>query len=125
MPGALDGWWTLHRRFGRLNWAELLEPAIALCECGAPVPQIIGFTSQRNLELFSDPGSASRKWANAMRTYAPGTGTRRTKGEIFRNPDLARTYRRSPQGGRDAFYEGADRRAHRRLFQAHRRMAVA
>ena len=31
-PGALDGWWTLHQRYGKLKWAELFEPAIHACE---------------------------------------------------------------------------------------------
>jgi gamma-glutamyltranspeptidase / glutathione hydrolase len=90
-PGVLDGWWTLHRRFGRLKWAEILEPAIELCERGAPVPQIIASHWRRDLEVFRDPSSAVEEWANAMRTYAP-EGHAPNEGDIFRNPDLARTY---------------------------------
>ena len=37
-PGALDAWWTLHQRYGKLKWAELFEPAIHLAESGVPVP---------------------------------------------------------------------------------------
>jgi gamma-glutamyltranspeptidase / glutathione hydrolase len=105
-PGALDGWWTLHQRYGRLGWAQLLEPAIHLCESGVALPQIIGFNFKRDLAAFRDPSSGVEEWANAMRTYAPG-GRPPEAGEVFRNPDLARTYRSIAEGGRDAFYEGA------------------
>lgn len=105
-PGVLDGWWTMHRRYGRRPWAELLEPAIGFCERGVPVPQIIGFHFNRDLEVLRHPSSGVEEWANAMRTYAP-EGRAPAEGEIFRNPDLARTYRMIAEGGRDAFYEGA------------------
>jgi gamma-glutamyltranspeptidase/glutathione hydrolase len=71
-PGALDGWWTLHQRYGKLKWAELFEPAIHYCENGAPVPQIIGWYIKRNLAAFVRPGSGVEETANAMHTYAPG-----------------------------------------------------
>ena len=58
-PGALDAWWTLHQRYGRLKWSEILEPAIHLCEAGVPVPQIIGFYIKRNLAVFSLAGLRS------------------------------------------------------------------
>ena len=51
-PGALDGWWTLHQRYGKLKWAELFEPAIDACENGDPTPQIIGYYIKRNMAAF-------------------------------------------------------------------------
>ena len=104
-PGALDAWWTLHQRYGRLKWAELFEPAIHLCESGVPVPQIIGYYIKRNIALFVRPGSGVEETANALHTYAPG-GKPPGEGDVFRNPDLARTYRLIAEGGRDAFYGG-------------------
>ena len=104
-PGALDAWWTLHRRYGKLKWAELFQPAIRLCEKGVPVPQIIGYYIGRNLAAFVRPGSGVEETANAMHTYAPG-GQAPGEGDVFRNPDLARTYRMVADGGRDAFYSG-------------------
>ena len=104
-PGALDGWWTLHQRYGRLKWAELFEPAIHLCEQGAPVPEIIAYYIRGNLKAFNRPGAGVEEIANAMHTYAIG-GTGPQTGQIFRNPDLARTYRMIAAGGRDAFYDG-------------------
>ena len=54
--GALDAWWTLHQRYGRLPWKDVLEPAIALCESGVPVPPMISYYIHRNMELFNEPG---------------------------------------------------------------------
>jgi gamma-glutamyltranspeptidase / glutathione hydrolase len=104
-PGALDAWWNLHQRYGRLKWAELFEPAIHMAESGVPVPQIIGFYIKRNLAAFTRPGSGVEETANAMHTWAPN-GKAPGEGDVFRNPDLARTYKMIAQGGRDAFYDG-------------------
>jgi gamma-glutamyltranspeptidase/glutathione hydrolase len=105
VPGALDAWWTLHQRYGKLGWKELFEPAIALCESGVPVPQIIGYYIKRNLAIFERAESGVEETANAKRTYA-SNGHAPGEGDVFRNPDLARTYRLIAQGGRDAFYAG-------------------
>jgi len=104
-PGALDGWWTLHQRYGKLKWAELFEPAIHYCEAGAPVPQIIGWYIKRNMAIFLKPGSGVEETANAVHTYSPG-GNAPNEYDVRRNPDLARTYRMIAEGGRDAFYDG-------------------
>jgi gamma-glutamyltranspeptidase/glutathione hydrolase len=104
-PGALDGWWSLHQRYGKLKWAELFEPAIHYCEAGAPVPQIIGFYIKRNVAAFLRPTAHVEETKNMLHTYAPG-GRAPNEGEVFRNPDLGRTYRMIAQGGRDVFYNG-------------------
>jgi gamma-glutamyltranspeptidase/glutathione hydrolase len=104
-PGALDGWWTLHQRYGKLKWAELFEPAIHYCETGSPAPQIIGWYIKRNLAAFLKAGSGVEETLNAMNTYAPG-GKPPNEYDVRRNPDLARTYRMIAEGGRDAFYDG-------------------
>jgi gamma-glutamyltranspeptidase / glutathione hydrolase len=105
-PGALDAWWTLHQRYGRLKWAQLFEPAIHLCESGVSVPQIIGYYINRNLTGFRRPDSGVEETANAVHTYAP-SGQAPGEGDVFRNPDLARTYRMIAKGGRDEFYAGS------------------
>jgi gamma-glutamyltranspeptidase / glutathione hydrolase len=109
-PGALDAWWTLHRRHGVLEWKSLFDAAIHFCEAGAPVPQIIGYHFKRDLELFRQPGSGVEEFDNAMRTYAPH-GHAPQIGDVFRNPDLARTYAAIAAGGRDVFYDGPIARA--------------
>jgi gamma-glutamyltranspeptidase/glutathione hydrolase len=104
-PGALDAWWTLHQRYGKLKWAELFEPAIHYCESGSPTPQIIGYYIKRNLAAFTRSGSGVEETANAMHTYAPD-GKVPNESDVRRNPDLARTYRIIAEGGRDAYYDG-------------------
>ncbi|WP_158822636.1 gamma-glutamyltransferase family protein [Granulicella sp. S156] len=104
-PGALDGWWMLHQRYGKLKWAELFEPAIHYCEAGDPAPQIIGWYIKRNMAAFLRPHSGVEETANAVRTYSPG-GVSPNEYDVRRNFDLARTYRMIAQGGRDVFYDG-------------------
>ena len=105
VPGAVDGWWQLHRRYGKLKWRELFEPAIHYASAGAPVPPVISYYMRRAMANFSRPNMGIEEVANARATFAPG-GRAPGVGEIFRNPDLARTYRAIGDGGRDAFYEG-------------------
>jgi gamma-glutamyltranspeptidase/glutathione hydrolase len=105
VPGALDAWWNLHQRYGKLKWAELFEPAIHYCETGSPAPQIIGAAIEHNLAAFIKPGSGVEETANAMHTFAPN-GQIPKEGTVRRNPDLARTYRMIAEGGRDAYYDG-------------------
>lgn len=104
-PGALDAWWTLHQRYGKLRWADVLAPAIDIAENGVPVPPIIANYIRLNLAVFRRPGMGIEETANAFHTYAPN-GEAPAVGAVFRNPDLARTYRMIAKGGRDAFYAG-------------------
>ncbi len=105
VPGALDAWWTLHQRYGRLKWAELFEPVIHFSRAGSPVPQIIGYYIKRNMAVFVRPGSGVEETANAVHTYQVDGGPV-NEYDVYRNPDLARTYERIAQGGRDVFYDG-------------------
>jgi gamma-glutamyltranspeptidase/glutathione hydrolase len=104
VPGTVDAWWRLHQRYGKLRWAELFEPAIAYAEGGVPLSPVVAYYMNRAMANFAAPDRGIEEIANAQATYA--SGDRARAGEIFRNPDLARTYRAIAQGGRDAFYEG-------------------
>ncbi len=115
-PGVLDAWWMLHGRYGTLEWKGLFESAIHFCESGAPVPQIVAYQLKRDLEVFRDPRSGVEECTNALRTYAPG-GHAPREGDIFQNPDLARTYRAIAEGGRDVFYDGDIARTIERYFK--------
>lgn len=105
VPGTVDAWWMLHQRYGRLKWAEVLAPAIALAENGAPVPDMIAWYIKRSLANFKRNAGQIEEIDNALKTWAP-TGEAPAAGSVFRNPDLARTLRLIAEGGRDAFYAG-------------------
>jgi gamma-glutamyltranspeptidase/glutathione hydrolase len=98
VPGAVDGWFELHERFGALPMPEVLAPAIRAAEEGEPVPRVIAAAWSRGERLFGDkPGFAE--------TFLPG-GRSPREGELFRNPALARALRALAEGGRDAYYRG-------------------
>jgi gamma-glutamyltranspeptidase/glutathione hydrolase len=98
VPGCVDGWFTLHARFGRLPMAEILAPAIRHARRGFPVTELIAHYWELNAAGRRDqPGFAD--------TYLP-EGRAPRKAEVFRNPDLARTLEELASGGRDAFYTG-------------------
>ena len=99
VPGAVDGWATLHAKFGRLPLADVLAPAIALAREGAPVPRVIAGAWARGRTIFGDkPGFAE--------VFLP-QGAAPREGEVFKNPALARTYEAIARGGRDAYYKGS------------------
>ncbi len=98
VPGAVDGWFELHDRYGTLPMAEILAPAIRYAEQGFPVSEIIAYWWERNVE-------SRREYAGFSETFLPD-GSAPKKGELFKNPDLAKTYRAVADGGRDAFYKG-------------------
>ena len=105
VPGAVDAWWEMHQRYGKLPWAEVLEPAANLAERGVPVPQAIAWYLKANMARFAATAVPIEDKANALKVFTR-EGRTPAEGEIFRNPDLARTLRAIGQGGRDAFYDG-------------------
>ena len=104
-PGAVDAWWTLHQRYGRLAWADLFAPAIDLAEQGAPVAQTVAHYLDASVRGFARPGRGIEEVENLKEIWAP-QGSTPAEGEVFANPALARTYRLIAAGGRDAYYEG-------------------
>ena len=98
VPGCVDGWFELHRRFGKLSMKEILEPAINYAEDGFPLSEVIAYYWERAVKAF-------KNYKNFQKLYAPG-GKILKKGDIFKNPELARTYRLLAEKGRDVFYKG-------------------
>ncbi len=82
VPGCLRGWESMHRRFGRLPWRDLFQPAIYYCRHGFPVTEVI-----------------QGDWEDS----APGAPR---VGEIVRNPELAHAYSLIAELGADALYAG-------------------
>jgi len=104
-PGAVDAWWTLHERHGRLKWADLFAPAIEMAEAGTPVPQTIAYYLALSHRFFTKPGTGIEEVENFKKVWAP-KGATPVEGEVFANPALALTYRLIAAGGREGFYGG-------------------
>ena len=98
VPGACAGWFDLIERHGSLSMADILAPAIRLASEGFPVAPITSYSWQRGAQnqLKSAP--------NGHELTIDGRGP--IPGEIFRNPNLARTFESVANGGKDAFYQG-------------------
>src|SRR5919201_3066326 len=101
VPGAVDAWSELHKKFGKLKLSDDLEPAAKYADEGFPVTELIAFYWHFAPELYKDlPGAF-------LETYTlDGKGRTPAKGEIFKNPALAKTLRLIGEKGRDAFYKG-------------------
>ena len=98
VPGCVDGWFSLHKRFGKTPMPQLLSHAIRYAREGYAVHDEAAFYWPSMIRRFG-------KYPNVMSTYAP-TGAAPKRGEIFKNPALANTLDKIATGGRDAFYKG-------------------
>lgn len=99
VPGAVSAWVDLSRRFGRLPFADLFAPAVDYAERGYHVTPLVAEQWRRAaLELHVQPGFREAFMPDGR---APETG------ELYRNPDLARTLRSIAETEGDAFYRGA------------------
>tara|TARA_B100001123_G_scaffold286346_1_gene319167 strand:- start:936 stop:2465 length:1530 start_codon:yes stop_codon:yes gene_type:complete len=98
VPGAVDGWDQLLKRFGTMSFAEVLAPAIAYGRDGFPVSEIIQ-------GQWAASEATLAEWPTSAATYLPN-GRPPEVGEVFKNPGLVRTYEAIAKGGRDAFYQG-------------------
>ena len=105
VPGAVDGWYALHDRYGRLPIAELLRPAIEYAREGIPMTEVNAQLWADALGEFRDSGLPQAWFAELERVYTID-GRPPAVGEIFRNPDLADSYERLARGGRESFYAG-------------------
>ncbi|HUF73243.1 MAG TPA: gamma-glutamyltransferase [Gammaproteobacteria bacterium] len=94
VPGCVSGWEMLSERFGALGLARCLAPAIEYAEAGFPLSPVI---AQDFIRSFPNPGLDA--------VYFPD-GRAPRFGDVFRNPELARSYRLIADQGPAAFYEG-------------------
>jgi len=105
VPGVVDAWFALHKRFGKLPMSEDLAPAIHYAKVGFPVTEIVSKYWQENWKAFRENRGLIEEFADAKKTYLIDGHTPR-QGEVFKNPDLARTLSMIAKNGRDAFYKG-------------------
>ena len=98
VPGAVDGWFMLHDRFGKKPMNELLKPTIDYAKEGFPVSQLIAYYWNRSIPLLE-------RWPGFSEQFTI-EGRAPAEGEIWKNPGLAKTLQSIADGGRDAFYKG-------------------
>jgi gamma-glutamyltranspeptidase/glutathione hydrolase len=98
VPGCVEGWAQLHKKFGRVPWADLFRPAMYYAENGFPVTEIIH-------DVWRDAYATLNLDGNGRKVFLRD-GSAPEVGEIFRNPDLAKALETVATGGADAFYRG-------------------
>ena len=98
VPGAVDGWFMIHNRFGKLSMKEILEPTIEYARSGFPVSQLIAYYWNRSIPILS-------KWPGFNEQFTI-EGRAPIEGEIWYNHNLANTLELLANEGRDAFYKG-------------------
>lgn len=107
VPGAVAGWFALHRKFGNLSMDQILSPAIQYAEKGFPLTELISHYMERSLKRF-----IKYNYPNIKETYLqPNEGKLAVEGEIFKNPLLAKTYKTIANKGEQVFYSGTIARA--------------
>lgn len=98
VPGTVAGLHLAWREQGKLPWTRLVEPAIALARDGFPLSESLAASLSRVLKAMTRYPAALAQFSKRGVPYAPG--------EIFAQPDLARTLARISERGPAGFYEG-------------------
>lgn len=106
-PGAVDGWYMLHDRFGKVSMAENLAPTIEYARTGFPVSQVVANHMQQHADGYplAFRNGAIEEIDNYRSTYLID-GSAPKEGQVFQNTDLATTLDAIGRGGRDTFYRG-------------------
>ncbi len=98
VPGCIDGWFELHKKFGKLPMSQILSHAIKYARNGFPVHSELAGSLVAVPKLYG-------MYPNIKEHYYPN-GSVPKKGDVFKNPNLANTLEKVANGGRDAFYKG-------------------
>jgi gamma-glutamyltranspeptidase/glutathione hydrolase len=98
VPGCVDGWEKLHKRFGKLPWAAVLRPAIYYASAGFPVTELV--------QQAWRSSTAKLALSPMERSVFLPDGAVPEVGQVFRNPGLAKTLQYISGGGAAAFYKG-------------------
>jgi len=103
VPGSVDGMAEAHKRFGKLSWAQVLQPAINLAQNGFPLSQrdALGLNRIKPELQRINPGKTY-----FLKTTLPTDTVTWQKGDIMVQADLAKTLQRIQAQGRAGFYEG-------------------
>jgi gamma-glutamyltranspeptidase/glutathione hydrolase len=98
VPGCVDGWFSLNKKFGKMQMKDILIPTIQYAENGFPVTEVVSYYMKLASDKFIN-------YPNFEDTYMIN-GKTPSKGEVFKNPDLAKTLKIISSKGRDGFYKG-------------------
>ena len=98
VPGAVAGWVELHKKFGIMDFNLLFQNAIEYAEKGFPVTEVVAYYLKLSSENFIN-------YPNFIKTWMPD-GKIPSKGEIFKNPNLASTYKKIASSYGEDFYKG-------------------
>jgi len=103
VPGSVDGMVQAHQRFGKLSWAQVLQPAIDLAEKGFALTErdATGLNRIKTDLLRINPGKTY-----FLKSATPTDTTSWRKGDLLIQADLAATLKRIQAQGRAGFYEG-------------------
>jgi gamma-glutamyltranspeptidase/glutathione hydrolase len=113
VPGTVAGLYEAHKRFGKLPWAKLIQPAIEMAEKGIAL-------SDDEANALNSVHDAFRKDPDgALKVYFKPDGSAYKPQELFRNPDLASTLKQIQKHGAAGFYEGPVARKLVDAMQAH------
>lgn len=104
VPGAPATWADLHKRFGKLPFEALFEPAIRMAEEGYPLAPVVGEGWGMSARNYAQT-NIGPEFAGWFATFTKD-GTPPRPGEIWQLPDHARTLRIIAQTRAEAFYEG-------------------
>ena len=98
VPGCVDGWFEMHKRFGKISMEDILNPAIYYAENGFPVTELVSYYMEIANKNFN-------QYPNFKETYHINGYTPK-KGQLFKNKDLGKTLRLIAKKGSKGFYEG-------------------
>lgn len=106
VPGAPSAWAELHKRFGRLPFAKLFEPAIYYAEQGYPVSPIVASFWQEGIDALTPykNNPAIAPWFATFDVH--GNGVAPQTGEMVTLPDHAKTLRILADSYCESYYRG-------------------
>lgn len=110
VPGAVDGWFEMHDKFGTLEFEELMQPAIQYARKGAAIhaetADLMDFLDRDLIRSYGLPEDFRWDGLPYFSSLYRQNGRFPLKGEMFKNEDYAASLELLAREGRDAFYRG-------------------
>ncbi len=106
VPGAPSAWEKMRCRFGTMSMTDLMAPAISYAEEGFPIPQTVAVQWAEEFERFSPLAAENPAVFRPWLDYFTKEGKPYAAGEMFKNPDFAKTLRALAETNCESFYRG-------------------